>query len=197
MDKKIILNLGCGKTRIPDVVNVDRVYIKDFVDVVHDLDQLPYPFDDNSVDEIHMYHVLEHLSEPIKKIEELHRILKPNGVLNLRVPHFSSMGAFSDITHIRPFGYLSFDCFDKNNYHSFYTKCEFKILEKEIKYFGLYPNNGIYEKYIHGNQCYWLMRPLVKIINKLIRFSPMLFERVWCYWVGGATEIVVRMQKVT
>jgi hypothetical protein len=39
--KKIILNLGCGKTRIPDSIGVDRVLISDFVDVVHDLDVPP------------------------------------------------------------------------------------------------------------------------------------------------------------
>ncbi len=193
--KKVILNLGCGKTKIPDSIGVNGVKINGFVDIVHDLDIVPYPFESDSVDEIHFYHVLEHLHNPIEKLEEIHRILKQGGILYMRVPHFSSLGAFTDLTHIRPFGFLSFDCFQKNCYQHFYTNVEFEILKKEIKYLGLYPNTGIYEKYIHPNQCLWFAKPFIRLINFLIRLSPSFFERVWCYWVGGATEIVVNLKK--
>lgn len=194
--KKNILNLGCGKVRIPESIGVDRVKIENYVDIVHDLDVVPYPFEDNFADEIHFYHVLEHLHDPMKKLEEIYRILKPGGILHMRVPHFSSMGAFTDLTHIRPFSYFSFDCLAADHYHHFYTEVKFKILKKEIKYLGLYPNDGVYEKYVHPNQCPILARPFVKIINFLIGLSPMFFERVWCYWVGGATETCVVMEKV-
>ncbi len=193
---KVIINLGCGKTRLPDSIGVDYTKIEDYVDVVHDLDSLPYPFADNYADEIHMYHVLEHLHNPLKKVEELHRILKPGGILYIRVPHFSSMGAFSDITHIRPFGYGSFDYFNKDCSHHFYTSVEFETVHKEIKYFGLYPNSGFYTKYIHANQCFYPMRPVVLLMNFLIKLSPTAFERFWCYLVGGATEVVVTLKKV-
>src|SRR3989338_7737719 len=185
--KKIILNLGCGRTRIPDSLGVDIRKIGTYVDIVHDLDLLPYPFNNNSVNEIHMYHVLEHVHEPLKKMEELYRILKLGGLVYLRVPHFSSMGAFSDITHIRPFGYTSFGVLEEEDYHHFYNKAKFKIIHNEIKYFVLYPNTGLYSKYIHKNSCPWYVRPIVRIINFLIKLSPPFFERFWCYWVGGAT----------
>lgn len=194
--KKVVLNLGCGKVRIPKSIGVDQVKIDDYVDIVHNLDVVPYPFENNSVDEIHFYHVLEHLHDPIRKLEEIYRILKPGGVLYMRVPHFSSMGAFTDLTHIRPFGYSSFDCFEKEHYHHFYTTVEFKIIRKEIKYFGLYPNNGLYEKYVHKNQSPFFIRPFIRLINFLIILSPFFFERVWCYWVGGATEVVLELKKI-
>lgn len=194
--KKTIVNLGCGKVRIPGSIGVDRVGIDSYVDIVHDLDVLPYPFKNNSLDEIHFYHVLEHLHDPIRKIEEIYRILRPGGILHMRVPHFSSMGAFTDLTHIRPFGYYSFDCLEKDNYQHFYTKSEFRIVKKEIKYFGLYPNNGLYAKYVHKNQCIWIARPFIRILNFLIHLSPTAFERVWCYWVGGATEVVIELKKI-
>ena len=193
--KKVILNLGCGKTRIPDSIGVDGVKIEGCVDVVHDLNVVPYPFEDNYADEIHMYHVLEHLDNPVEKLEEIHRLLKPGGVLYLRVPHFSSMGAFTDITHKRPFGYWSFDCFKKDHDQHFYTQVEYEILKKEIKYFGLYPNTGVYAKHVHPNKCPRLVRPFVLLVNFFINLSPVLFERLWCYWVGGATEIEVRFRK--
>jgi len=194
--KKIILNLGCGKTKIPHSIGVDIVRIENYVDLVCNLNVLPYPFADESVDDIHMYHVLKHLQDPLSKMEELYKILKPKGVIYLRVPHFSSMGAFSDITHVRPFGFTSFDVLGGNDYHHFYSiKAKFKIIRKEIKYSGLYPNSGLYVNYIHKNECFWLVRPFVKIVNFFIALSPIFFERIWCYWVGGATEIVFVLQK--
>lgn len=198
MKKKlpVILNFGCGTTKIPGSIGVDVVKIDGFTDVVHDFNVLPYPFKSNSVDEIHMYHVLEHLSNPLEKMEELHRILKPGGMLHLRVPHFSSMGSFTDITHVRPFGFLSFDIFDQKHPQHFYTRVKFGIIEKRIKYFGLYPNNGVYEKYVHQNECSVWFRPIVRLINFLISISPITFERFWCYWVGGATEVCLELEKI-
>jgi len=182
--KKIIVNLGCGKTRIPNSIGVDQVGIKGFTDIIHDLDIIPYPFTDNSVDEIHFYHIIEHLHEPLKKIEEIYRILKPGGILNMRAPHFSSMGAFTDLTHIRPFGLTSFDCFEKSAYHHFYTRTEFNILKKEIKYFGQYPNSGVYEKYIHKNECLCIIKPYIRLINLLIRMSPVFLRDFGAIWLA-------------
>ena len=36
---------------------------------------------------------------------------------------------------------------------------------------------------------------VLRSLNSLIRLSPMLFERLWCYWVGGACEVSVEMIK--
>jgi SAM-dependent methyltransferase len=190
------LLLGCGKTKMPNAIGVDSVLISEYVDVVHDLNIVPYPIPDQACDEVHMYHVLEHLDNPIEKLEEIHRVLKKGGMLYLRVPHFSSCGAFSDITHKRPYGYTSFDCFTEDNYHGYYTNIKYKIIKKKIKYFGMYPNKGDYEKYIHKNSCPFLIRPIVVIINKLIECSPSFFERIWCYYVGGACELELEMEAI-
>lgn len=192
---KKILNIGCGKTRIPNSIGIDYTKIDDFVDIVHDLNIVPYPFKSSSIDEIHLYHVLEHLPNSLKVMEEFYRILKTGGLLFIRVPHFSSLAGFTDFTHIRPYGYLSFDIFQKNHPQHYYTNAQFSILHKQIKYFGLYPNDGVYGTYIHKNSCFWLLRPLVRVINWLISLSPVIFERFWCYWVGGAGEVVLTLKK--
>jgi hypothetical protein len=105
------------------------------------------------------------------------------------------MGAFSDITHIRPFGYISMDPFIKGDGHEFYTKKRFEMVSREIRYFGLYPNSGNYAKYIHSSKYSLPVKAIVRIINFFIKLSPTFFERIWCYWVGGATEIYFILKK--
>ena len=52
------LNLGCGSKILDGYTNVDKYdYFK--ADLVHDLETFPYPFKDNSVEEIIISHVLE------------------------------------------------------------------------------------------------------------------------------------------
>jgi predicted SAM-dependent methyltransferase len=59
------LNLGCGLKRIEGFTGVDIIKTP-AVDVVHNLDVFPYPFADNSAEEIIMDNVLEHLDDVIK-----------------------------------------------------------------------------------------------------------------------------------
>lgn len=42
---------------------------------------------DNSFDVVTLFYVLEHLPDPLKALKEIRRILKPNGLLLLRLPH--------------------------------------------------------------------------------------------------------------
>ena len=106
-----ILELGCGQVRrCPNSVTVDR-NPNSPADINHDLDVFPYPFTDNMFDIVIAEHVLEHLTNLIPVVEELHRILKPGGLLYVEVPHFSSNDHFTDPTHLHAFGFRSFDYF--------------------------------------------------------------------------------------
>ena len=51
------LNLGCGNKIKKDFVNVDKFEIFN-PDIVHDLEEFPYPFDNNSADFILLSHIL-------------------------------------------------------------------------------------------------------------------------------------------
>lgn len=81
------LNLGCGSMKLAGWVNCDfdpRVR----PDLVLDLNVLPFPFEDNSVDDILMDNVLEHLHVPLDKLlSEFHRILKRNGFVRIVTPN--------------------------------------------------------------------------------------------------------------
>lgn len=99
------LNLGCGDAKTDGWVNVDK-YASFDPDVVHDLEVIPYPFDDNSCDEISLIHVLEHLGQDsntfISIMQELYRISKPDAKIQINVPHPRHDDFINDPTHVRP-----------------------------------------------------------------------------------------------
>lgn len=77
------VNLGCGTQHLDGYLNVD---INEPADAIMDIRKLS--FNDNSVGEIYSSHVLEHFSEREMFIvlNEIHRVLKPGGVLSLDIP---------------------------------------------------------------------------------------------------------------
>ena len=79
------LNLGCGKRVLDGFLNLDKFPVDGRVGFL-DLDVFPYPFKNDSVDEVVLSHVLEHLVDPLHVVEECHRILKPGGVLQVDLP---------------------------------------------------------------------------------------------------------------
>jgi len=47
--KSAVLDVGCGRYKIPKAIGIDRCKFPE-VDVVHDLDKYPWPFEDNAFD---------------------------------------------------------------------------------------------------------------------------------------------------
>lgn len=94
------VNLGAGLDVRAGWVNLDVVGLPD-IDVVHDLDELPWPFGNDSVDEIFGQDIFEHVNDPIGFMCECARILKPGGVLQLRTNYWKSESAYTDPTHRR------------------------------------------------------------------------------------------------
>ena len=68
--------------------------------------KFPYPFDDETFDELHFYDVLEHIwrqgdyRQFFKLFGEFWRILKPSGTICAITPWWQSMWARGDISHI-------------------------------------------------------------------------------------------------
>jgi SAM-dependent methyltransferase len=71
------LDLACGAVKVEGFLGVDIVQAEG-VDVVHDLRQAPWPFEDDSIDEARCSHFFEHLDGPerITFMNELYRVLK-------------------------------------------------------------------------------------------------------------------------
>ena len=105
--KKKLLHFGCGQNIIFGYDNVD---INPPAEVRFDFNKFPYPLGDNTYDYIFSRHVLEHLREPEKVLNELHRISKPGAIIDIIVPHMNGDGAFSMLGHISYFNDYSFKC---------------------------------------------------------------------------------------
>lgn len=118
------LNLGSGRRYDPAAINLD-VTSDTNPDLVHDLNQFPWPLPDDRFDEVVMRDVLEHLTDTVRVLEEVHRVCRPGGMVHIIVPHFSSNGAFTDPTHKRFFALASFDYFTAGHPNNFYTRVRF------------------------------------------------------------------------
>jgi len=103
------LNLGCGKDQLPGWVNVDACPILPGTYEVWDLDEHPWPFEDNSASEIRGIDIYEHVHDPVGFMAECHRILEPGGLLRLQTAYWTLRDGYTDPTHKRVSTEDSFD----------------------------------------------------------------------------------------
>jgi len=109
------LDLGCGKNKQQGFIGVDSIIFPG-VDQVTDL-RKPWPWRDNTVDQVHCSHFLEHLNpeDRCHFCNELWRVLKPGeqdpqnpslwkpgGSALIITPHYSAARAYGDPTHVWP-----------------------------------------------------------------------------------------------
>jgi SAM-dependent methyltransferase len=91
------LNLGCGYKHLDGYVNIDSdPSVRP--DLIFNFDN-PLPYFDDSVDEILCEQVLEHLSNYKNFIFDIHRVLKPEGLVTFSVPQFPCIAAIADPDH--------------------------------------------------------------------------------------------------
>ena len=113
----IKLNLGCGSKILPGYTNIDKFATYN-PDMVLDLEKFPYPFKDNSVNEILLSHVLEHVGQNPDVfnsiIKELYRICVNKAFVDIRVPHPRHDDFISDPTHVRPITLMTLCLYDKD-----------------------------------------------------------------------------------
>ena len=108
MDKKlkqhmgIRLDIGCGGSKHAGFVGIDKLPL-DGVDIVHDIEQTPWPLDDECVSVAIASHILEHINPAggifLNVMNEIWRVMQMNGQFAFVVPYAGSPGYWQDPTH--------------------------------------------------------------------------------------------------
>ena len=180
---KKVLEIGCGKLKSKDSVGIDIVDL-DGVDIVHDLNVIPYPIGDETFDKVIARHTLSHLNDLPKIMDEIYRILKENGVFEIYVPHYASDNYNTDPTHKISFGIRTMNYFISNTDFklNYYSKCKF-ILEKRHISFYRYDSK------------FSLFNPFKLIgLEFIFNLFPRLYEKTLAYIIQPS-EIYFKLRK--
>jgi ubiquinone/menaquinone biosynthesis C-methylase UbiE len=164
------LHLGCGRKKIKGYLNCDiskNVNPDKIVDLTKKL-----PFKENSVDEILIEHVLEHIPNIFNLFKEFYRICKKDALIRIAVPYFSHESAFSTMTHVRFFTWTSFDFMDAKNPRNYDAVGNFKTIYKKLKWRKVF-------------------RPLELIFN----LFPRTYQELFC-WIFPAKELRIVLKVV-
>ena len=94
------VDLACGQRLEEGWVGVDIAPLPG-VQIVHNLEEHPWPIASDSVDEVRCSHFVEHVHDLIGFMNDLHRIMKPGAQANIVTPYYTSVRAFQDPTHVR------------------------------------------------------------------------------------------------
>lgn len=160
------LSVGCGHHIREGWTNLDIVALPG-VDVVHDLDDLPLPFEDGEFDYIECIDILEHVRELPDVMRELHRITARGGVVHLTGPHFTSYSWATDPTHRRAFGINTFEFFATTSLHDrgYYFDFAFTRVRRRVIRFQK-------TWYLPWN---WLLEPVINRHRKIQGFYESSF----------------------
>ena len=178
------LNLGCGEKKLPGYINVDKFGTPD---IKHDLESFPWPWEINSVSEIQLIHVLEHLGKDVEIyfgiFKEMYRRCTHGAKVRIVVPHFRHQFFYDDPTHVRIVTPLGLQLFSKkqnklwvaqgaaNSPLGLYLDIDFELKETIIKpsrdWFRLHPDKNVDVS---------LLQQESNIYNNLIEEFDMLLE---------------------
>lgn len=141
--KLLKVDLACGRNKREGYIGVDREALNG-VDIVHDLNVYPWPFDDESVYEFVVSHYVEHIPIMysdrsyglVKFMEEVYRCLMVGGLINIVAPYYTSIRAWQDPTHTRAITDVTFLYFCKDFKNSagvdhYVGECNFELVSKK------------------------------------------------------------------
>ena len=133
-----------------------------------DLDRFPYPFADNSFDRLTAIHVIEHVTDVIRAMEEFHRLVRPGGVVHIETPHYTDFSSFCDPTHRHHLTTFSFRYFGEDNAgFGYYSAARFRQQRLRVKLLAL-----------------WRYVGFQVLVNRFPRFRRF-WEHYLCYIVRG------------
>lgn len=164
--KKKILDLGSGIKKNENAIKVD-INPKVNPDIIHDLNNFPYPFENQHFDTIIMDNVIGELNNFFTVMDEIYRISKVGADIIIKVPYFRSSYAF-----IHP------------NIKSFFTVRTFEYFD---------PDSEIYKRYKYSNSTFKVEKlkfnegfnsGFIKSVTRYIaNKNPNFYERILSYLI--------------
>jgi predicted SAM-dependent methyltransferase len=114
MKQKLMLDIGAGGNCQQGFVGVDKRELPG-IQVVHDVEEFPWPFDDESAAVIMLSHLIEHIKPwlQIDFVNECWRVLEPGGYLLISTPYGGSYRYNQDPTHCSPWNEATVSYFVK------------------------------------------------------------------------------------
>ncbi len=162
-----ILDVGCGINKYPGAIGIDRL-ANTRADIVADLDQFPFPVRDSTFDEVRAIHVIEHVGDVIRTMEEFHRLLRHGGRVVIETPHYTDFSSFCDPTHRWHLNSYSLRYFgDDNAGYGYYSAARFRERLVHVRLLAL-----------------WRYLGFEFLVNAFPRFRRF-WEYYLCYVVRG------------
>lgn len=131
------LNLGCGCKIVKGAVNHDLHKHRGEVDIVWNLNKIPWPWMYDEFDKITAVSVFEHLEiDLVVTLNECWRILKPEGKLHLKYPLPTSPTIHDDPTHRWAWSAKVLDFVVPTSrygrHYPYYTKYKWEIITRKL-----------------------------------------------------------------
>ena len=158
------LNLGCGFDYRKGYVNADN-FEECKPDVLMNIEDTPWNFSDNEFDYVLLKHVLEHVGQSYFKfksiMQELYRVTKNNGTIEVHIPFFKHDTYWSDPTHVRAFTLLTFQMMSKAQNDDW--------IKKKANYSMIAYDMGVNFEVAHAAQVYdnyWIQKELNREVTR-------------------------------
>jgi ubiquinone/menaquinone biosynthesis C-methylase UbiE len=164
-----VLDVGCGMNKYPSAIGIDRI-VGTAADVLVDIDHFPYPFADGSFRAVRAMHVIEHVADVIRTMEEFHRLVERGGSVHILTPHYTDFSSFCDPTHRWHLNSFSLRYFGDNNAgFGYYSKVRFRERFVRVRLLA-----------------FWRYLGFELLVNAMPRFRRF-WEHYLCYVVRGKT----------
>jgi len=171
------LNIGSFTVQHKDMINIDidKAVKPDVV-----CDTLKLPFKSGTFDYVHMSSILEH-ADCFEMMKDVHMVCKRGAIVEIWMPHWSGYATWAHLQHKRGGSYFMFDEGREKQYGF-----EFEVLERRILIEG--------REYPQQKTAWTRWHLPMLLIEKIANRFPESFERLWCYWVGGAEALYFKLK---
>jgi SAM-dependent methyltransferase len=132
MDRPKTLHLGCGSNKCPGALGID-LDPRSKADIIHDLNEFPWPLESDSFDRVICEHVLEHLSDLVHTMAEVYRVCEEGAGVEIVSPHFSCVNSWDDPTHKHHFTLVTFEYF-RRDHPLAYSNVHFEVVERRLTF---------------------------------------------------------------